>query len=167
MTRKDYMKEYYLMHKEGNRLKSIWRLMIRRCYDPKSISFKYYGQKGIAVCPEWRRDFTEFKKWSIDHGYSNELTLDRKDSNKDYSPDNCRWVTPRENTNNRKNTLFLTYQGITLPLTVWSDRLGINRHTLRDRVTRRGWSVEDAFTKPIQRHKKMNGERRGNTEKRF
>ena len=70
-------------------------------------------------------------------------------------------------TNNRKNTLFLTYQGITLPLTVWSDRLGINRHTLRDRVTRRGWSVEDAFTKPIQRHKKMNGERRGNTEKRF
>ena len=84
------MKEYYLKHKEGNRIKSIWQQMIRRCYNPNSISFKYYGQKGIAVCPEWRGDFTEFKKWSINHGYANELTLDRKDSNKDYSPDNCR-----------------------------------------------------------------------------
>ena len=146
MTRKDYMKEYYLMHKEGNRLKSIWRQMIRRCYDPKSISFKYYG-------PEWRRDFTEFKKWSIDHGYSNELTLDRKDSNKDYSPDNCRWVTRKIQQNNTSYNHLITYNGVTRTMKEWTEITGISYYALNNRI-RRGWSIERMLTEPTHNNKK-------------
>ena len=153
MTRKDYMKEYYLMHKEGNRLKSIWCQMIRRCYDPKSISFKYYGQKGIAVCPEWRRDFTEFKKWSIDHGYANELTIDRIDSNKDYFPDNCRWVTRKIQQNNTSYNHRITYNGVTRTMKEWTEITGISYYALNNRI-RRGWSIERMLTEPTHNYRK-------------
>ena len=147
------MKDYYLKHRESNRLKSIWQQMLRRCYNPNSISFKYYGQKGIAVCPEWRRDFTEFKKWSIDHGYSNELTLDRKDSNKDYSPDNCRWVTRKIQQNNTSYNHLITYNGVTRTMKEWTEITGISYYALYNRI-RRGWSIERMLTEPTHNYRK-------------
>ena len=153
MTRKDYMKEYYLMHKEGNRLKSIWRQMIRRCYDPKSISFKYYGQKGIAVCQEWRRDFSEFEKWAKNHGYANELTIDRIDSNKDYSPDNCRWATRKIQQNNTSYNHLITYNGVTRTIKEWTEITGISYCAMYNR-SRRGWSVDRMLTEPTHNYRK-------------
>ena len=125
-----------------------YRAMMDRCYCPSVDSYPQYGGAGITVCDEWH-DILNFKKWAENSGFVKGLTLDRIDGTKGYSPDNCRWATAKEQTNNRKNTLFLTLGEERLPLTVWSERLGINPHTLRDRVTRRQWSDEKALTTPV------------------
>lgn len=128
-----------------------YRCMMDRCYCKKVESYPQYGGSGVAVCEEWH-DIRNFKKWAEESGYRPGLILDRIDGTKGYSPDNCRWATPKEQTNNRKNTIFLTMGNETLPLTVWSERLGINPHTLRDRITRRGWGHERALTEKVHRH---------------
>lgn len=82
------------LHGLGNtRIYRVWAGMIQRCENPKNISYKFYGAKGIKVCKEWRNSFPEFYAWSMTHGYTDELTIDRLNSDKDYCPENCRWAT--------------------------------------------------------------------------
>lgn len=83
------------------RLYSIWHGMKDRCYREGNISYKYYGAKGIKLCPEWKSNFIAFKKWALSHGYDDSLSIDRIDNDKDYSPDNCRWATALEQIHNR------------------------------------------------------------------
>lgn len=79
------------------RLFLIWTGMKQRCYDSKCIAFRYYGAKGITICREWLTDFREFAKWALDHGYQDELTIDRILSTGDYEPFNCRWISRSDN----------------------------------------------------------------------
>lgn len=81
----------------GTRLYSIWSKMKSRCNRKKDPAFRFYGAKGIKVCEEWENDFFSFKEWAELNGYTDKLTIDRIDSKKGYSPDNCRWLTPSEN----------------------------------------------------------------------
>lgn len=80
---------------------SVWSSMLTRCGNPNSKSYVWYGARGISVFPEWKQDYRNFHEWAMRSGYSKGLQLDRINNNGDYSPDNCRWVTPSANCKNR------------------------------------------------------------------
>ena len=75
------------------RLYEIWYNMRQRCYNSNIESYKNYGGRGIIVCDEWKNDFVSFRNWALSNGYTESLTLDRIDVNKNYYPENCRWVS--------------------------------------------------------------------------
>ncbi len=138
------------------RLNVIYNDMKLRCFNPRSNNFHLYGGRGITICPEWldkgrsgiknyTKGYLAFKEWSLSNGYNDNLTLDRIDSNKDYYPENCRWVSPKIQSNNIRTNVRLTYNGQTKTLAQWADLLGINYHTLYSRIYQYHWSVPEAF----------------------
>lgn len=130
----------FTLHKK---LYWIYYAMLDRCYNIKSPRYKDYGARGIKVCNEWKNDNKVFFAWALANGYKEGLTLDRLDNDKGYSPNNCAWVTNKENCNHNRRTHFLTYQGKTQSLKKWSEETGINYSTLRNRANRSNMSVED------------------------
>lgn len=106
--------------KDYRRLYSVYSSMIARCHNPKSISYKYYGGKGITVCDEWKNSFENFSKWSELNGYNDTLSIDRIDNSKGYCPSNCRWIPLSEQSNNKSTTVQYTHNGETHNLKEWS-----------------------------------------------
>lgn len=94
-------KSMYIHGKSKERIHKEWRGILHRCKNPSASHYENYGGRGITVCDEWKEDFMVFYEWSMQNGYADNLTLDRKDNDKGYSPDNCRWVTHMENCHNR------------------------------------------------------------------
>lgn len=80
----------------NKRLYNIWACMKQRCFNPNHTAAPWYHDKGIVVCDEWI-DFKEFEKWALSNGYSDQLSIDRIDPNKNYEPGNCRWIPIQEN----------------------------------------------------------------------
>lgn len=127
-----------------SRLYHIWNGMKQRCSNPKSVSYQYYGAKGISVCDAWE-NFVEFYEWAIASGYADNLTIDRLNSNGNYEPSNCRWTTNKEQQNNTSYCRLITYGGKTLNITQWAELLNIPRNVLYNRL-RRGWDIERLLT---------------------
>jgi len=138
--------------KHETRLYKTWQNMKSRCNNPNASKYYLYGGKGIKVCEGWENDFNAFYNWSLENGYSDKLTLDRIDGNKDYSPGNCRWVTYKVQGNNTTQNHLITYEGTTLTAAQWAEKLGMNYNTFTERL-RRGWSIERAITTPTMRIK--------------
>lgn len=138
--------------KRNTRLYRIWLQMKNRCYNIKTQRYKDYGARGITVCDEWKHNFQAFYNWSISHGYADNLTIDRKDNNAGYSPDNCRWATVTEQNRNSRSCNFITYKGQTHILKEWCEILNLPYGTILSRK-RYGWSVENMFETPIKKHK--------------
>lgn len=120
--------------------------IISRCYDEKNTSFLNYGGRGIGVCNEWRHDFIAFYNWCIDNNWKKGLEIDRKDNDGPYSKENCRIVEKIINTNNKRNSFKVEYNGeILSALDIWDIYL-IDPRTVKYRL-KKGWPVEKALTK--------------------
>lgn len=90
-------------HGERNtRLYHIWRSMKSRTGNPNHAAWANYGGRGIEVCEEWKDDFAAFSSWAKANGYADHLTLDRKDNDGGYCPENCRWATYKEQQDNKR-----------------------------------------------------------------
>ena len=100
------------LDRKHRRLYEIWANMKTRCNNPNYRIYHAYGGKGIEVCPEWN-DFEQFLNWAVENGYSKNLTLDRKDNSKNYTPENCRWADMLTQQNNRTNNRMMTIAGAT------------------------------------------------------
>ena len=107
-----------------------------------------YAGRGIKVCEEWH-DYNNFKKWALENGFNESLSLDRTNNNGDYAPDNCRWTSDKKQANNRSNTILLTYNGETHSLSEWADILDVPYNRLASRVNR-GWEVKDIIENPYR-----------------
>mgnify|MGYP002084521026 FL=1 len=99
------------------------------------------------MCAEWL-NYWPFYNWAISNGYSNGLTIDRIDNDRGYSPENCKWSTPKEQANNRRSSRLVVALGETKTVAQWADDLGINQDRIYNRL-HRGWSEERALTTPI------------------
>jgi len=133
------------------RLYNIWKHMKSRCESPirkESRSTRDYRDRGIRVCKEWL-SYEIFKDWALKNGYSDNLTIDRIDVNGNYEPSNCRWANSETQANNTRRNINIIYNGKTLTLKQWSRELKIKYRTLSHRILKLGWSVEAAFTTPV------------------
>ena len=94
--------------KSNTKLYEVWKAMRRRTKRENSQAYENYGGRGIGICEEWEKDFETFYKWAIENGYREGLSIDRKDNNKGYNPDNCRWTTRKVQNNNTRANRMVT-----------------------------------------------------------
>lgn len=131
--------------KSDTRIYRIWCGIKDRCCNPSCKYYGKYGGVGISVCDQWKDSFENFYSWSVANGYSDELTIDRIDNRKGYSPDNCRWATYQQQTDNRRCTQNITFNGKSQTLKQWAKETGINYVTLWWRF-KNGWVPEKALS---------------------
>ena len=117
----------------ADKLDRTWYAIRYRCFNPNSTFYYRYGGRGITVCKEWDNK-QSFREWAVNNGYADDLTIDRIDNDKGYSPDNCRWVSMKENCNNRSSCHYVTAFGETRSLREWGEILGLSYNTLKKRV---------------------------------
>jgi len=145
MRSKNALSLFATHNKSNTRLYKIYRGMRQRCYNPKNKRYKEYGARGVTVCEEWLNNFEAFYEWAIANGYRDNLTIDREDANKNYEPSNCRWITAKEQANNKRNNNYITYNGETHTIAEWAEIYNIKYSTLYQRINRYGWSVDRAL----------------------
>lgn len=138
----------YIHGGTGTRLFKIWSSMRERCYRKSHMHYRDYGGRGIGICDAWN-DFAVFREWALTNGYADDLSIDRIDFNGNYSPDNCRWVTMKEQQNNKRSNRLVEYRGKTYTLTQLAEKSGLNKTTLKERLNM-GWCVEDAVNRPVR-----------------
>lgn len=114
----------------NKRLQRIFRGMCRRCYDETDKDYNTYGGKGVRVCTEWLHEPLQFKQWAFTHGYKDDLTIDRIDSDGDYCPENCRWITLEENSKYKSTTSLINVNGEVHTGNDWAKKLGIGTNRI-------------------------------------
>ncbi len=124
----------------------VWDGMRQRCNNPNSPDYPRYGGRGITICERWSASFSNFVA-DMGPRLSRAFQIERRDNDLGYSPENCRWATRKEQQRNRRNTRFIEFNGERLSVPEWSERTGIERHTLYLRI-RRGWTPQQTLTIP-------------------
>lgn len=121
-----------------------WRAMLSRCLNSKDIAYKYYGGRGVVIYPHWVDDYDQFYACMGERPEG--LTLDRIDTDLGYGPTNCRWATMQEQADNKRRTVWITHQGLTMTMKEWAKKLGVPYYTLWNRIRCHGMSAEKALT---------------------
>lgn len=144
----------YSMAYINDQLYSVLIQINRRCYDPADANYKRCGAKGVTLCDEWnkqivgtRQAYANFYVWAIDNGYKSGLSIDRRDNNKGYFPDNCWWTDHKHQNVNTSRNVYYQYGKYYFPRTFWSKISGIPKTTLKYRLDN-NWSVENALLTP-------------------
>lgn len=123
-----------------------WADMLKRCRDTKRHDWLNYGGRGITVCERWN----DFKLFFADMGPAPAgASIDRIDNDKGYAPENCRWATPKEQANNRRSNIRISYEGATRTLTEWAEKFGVPSHMVLKRYYR-GWQPPQLFMPPTR-----------------
>lgn len=138
---------------KGTRIYHVWKGIRYRCNSSGCHAFSNYGGRGIKMCQEWD-DFSAFREWAYSHGYDDSLTIERIDVDKGYSPDNCKWVTMREQAKNRQTTVWVEYEGVKYCLSDLARVCGLDYHALYWRIVTQGWPVEKAVRTPSRKYKR-------------
>lgn len=135
---------------------TVWGNIIQRCLNPNNPNYKYYGARGITVCERWR----SFKNFYADMGRrpSSKHSIERKDNNGNYAPENCYWATRLEQARNFSRNRLLTIDGQTLCLSAWVERSGLPYDTVRGRL-RLGWPPEKIISTPYLTVRRQGGQR--------
>ena len=131
------------MNKNG-KLKQAWADMKQRCNNPNVASYKYYGLRGITYCKEWEH-FENFRRWALNNGFSEGLSIDRIDPNGNYEPKNCRWATREVQDNNRRDSIHEVVNGKRMTLKQIANTYGISYSTIQHR-----YNVGDRGNKLIE-----------------
>jgi len=118
------------------RIYRIYKGMKQRCLNKKNPAYKYYGGRGIVICKEWLNDFKLFHKWAEKNHYSELMTIDRINSDGNYEPSNCRWVSYHKQQNNKRNSFFITVDGEKLTVAEWAEKKKTKQQTLYDKFYR-------------------------------
>lgn len=131
---KEIMRQKLLSHgMSKSKLYSSWELMKSRCYYPQNNRYYRYGGRGIKVCDEWL-SFERFKEWALKNGYKEGLTLERKNIDKNYEPDNCCWITKEEQARNKCNTVWVVYKGERMCMSVFAREMGVSINVISNRI---------------------------------
>lgn len=119
-----------------------------RCFNKNNKNYKNYGYRGISICNDLvnKNGFANFVKWAMENGYKENLTIDRIDTNGNYSPENCRWVTYKENQNNRRNNRLIQCNGEVKTLSEWAEVCGITQTELKRRLDKLKLPIEIAIS---------------------
>lgn len=139
-------------------LYNIFRAMHHRCEDPKNIAYDRYGGRGITVCKEWSYDHLEdFMSWALANGWEKGLEIDRIDNCKGYSPDNCRFVSSKENSRNRRSNRYVVVNGEEMLLSDAIEKYSVvTKKQFEWRLYCGKWPLERALFEPITRKHKNN-----------
>ena len=140
----------YKHGKTGTKVYRIWKNMKVRCYSKNNHHYNNYGNRGIKICDKWRNSFPEFFK-DMGEPPTKVHSIERIDNNGDYTPENCKWATPYEQSRNSRQNNCITFKGETLCLTDWAKKIKMNRATLLSRINRNKWPIERALTKSVNR----------------
>ena len=137
---------------KSEKLYAIWCGIKGRCYVESNSSYKNYGGRGIQVCDEWKNSYSNFKNWAINNGYNEnamrgECTIERIDVNGNYCPNNCKFVTSKEQANNRRSNRLITINGVTKNITEWADAVGLTNDCIYARL-KLGWTEYNAVMTP-------------------
>ena len=130
------------------KLYKSWAAMKRRCDFPDALHKKYYADKGITYCDEWR-DFINFRDWAFANGYVEGYTIERIDNSKGYYPENCKWISAKEQQNNKTNKSHLIIDGVDKSYTEWAKEYGLKENTIRMRI-KYGWTGKKLL-KPVKK----------------
>ena len=136
--------------KKNKRLKSIWKSMNYRCSSKENSN---YGGRGIRVCSSWKKSFLNFKGWALINGYTNELQIDRKNNDGNYSPSNCRWVTPVEQAANKRTTRIIAFNNKKYTTRQFARKLNLSQNCVNNRI-KSGWAIKRIISTPEKKNNK-------------